>query len=92
MDNKHGTKNKDVMTVTTKVQKWGNSLAIRIPKHVAEQIEIEQGSEIELHVENDTLTVKAKKEKVTLDGLLSKVTEENRHQEIDFGTEGNESL
>ncbi|MCC3358957.1 AbrB/MazE/SpoVT family DNA-binding domain-containing protein [Bacillus sp. REN16] len=77
----------------TKVQKWGNSLAVRIPSNVAEKISIEQGSEIELSVGNQILTLKPKKRKPTLDELLAKVTSENRHSEVTFGTiEGNELL
>lgn len=92
MDNKNKTNEKGVIIVTSKIQKWGNSLAIRIPKNVADQLNIDQGSEIELHVQDETLTIKPKMKKVTLEELLLKVTDENRHQEIDFGTEGNESL
>lgn len=85
-------KNKGVGVMTTKVQKWGNSLAIRIPKNIADQIDIDQGSELELHVQNNELTVRPKKKKRTLDELLSQVTDKNRHKEIDFGVEGNEIL
>ncbi|WLR51908.1 AbrB/MazE/SpoVT family DNA-binding domain-containing protein [Bacillus tianshenii] len=85
--------NQGGIQVTTKVQKWGNSLAIRIPSHVAEAISIQQGSEIELTVENDVLVLKPKKKKPQLDELLSKITPENRHKEIDFGKkEGNELI
>ncbi len=78
--------------MTTKVQKWGNSLAVRIPHHIAERLAIYQGSELEISVENDKLMLVPKKKKPTLEELLARVTPENRHAEIDFGTEGNESL
>jgi antitoxin MazE len=38
------------MTISTKVQKWGNSLVVRIPKDVAEQLDMKQGSDIELRI------------------------------------------
>ena len=44
----------EMMTMATTVQKWGNSLAVRIPKDIAERVEIHQGSEMEMRVvEND---------------------------------------
>ncbi|NLU52496.1 MAG: AbrB/MazE/SpoVT family DNA-binding domain-containing protein [Clostridiaceae bacterium] len=77
-------------------QKWGNSLGIRIPKEAAERIGIGQGSEMELYIsENEeaiTLKPKKVKKKYALDELLSRVTPENRHNEIDFGIEGRELL
>lgn|SRR5690625_2795851 len=80
---------------TVTAQKWGNSLGIRIPKEAAERIGIDQGSEMELHViGNESITLKPKRsqKKYTLEELLAKVTPENRHEEIDFGTEGRELL
>ncbi len=71
----------------TKIQKWGNSLAIRIPKSFAVQTEIEQNSTIELSVIDGKILVEPekKKPKYTLEELLDGVTEENLHGEIDFG-------
>lgn len=83
---------KGVIGVTTKVQKWGNSLAVRIPSVIAEQIAIRQGSEMEMIVENQAIKLIPKKKKPTLEELLAKITPENRHAEIDFGVEGNELL
>ncbi|CCQ96515.1 Transcriptional regulator/antitoxin, MazE [[Clostridium] ultunense Esp] len=74
----------------TKVQKWGNSLAIRIPSHIVEQLAIHQGSEMEIRVEDHKILLVPKNEKPTLEELLAKVTPENRHAHIDFGAEGNE--
>jgi antitoxin MazE len=83
---------KGVIGVTTKVQKWGNSLAVRIPSVIAEKIAICQGSEMEMIVENQAIKLIPKKKKPTLEELLAKITPENRHAEIDFGVEGNELL
>jgi len=79
-------------SMTTQVRKWGNSLAIRIPSHIAEMLSIEQGSELEMKVENQEIKLVPKKKKPTLEELLAKVTPENRHDEIHFGTEGNELI
>ena len=68
------------------VQKWGNSLALRIPKPLAEQVQITQGSLVEIKVINDVLHVKPLvPQAYTLEGLLEGITEENRHEEIDTG-------
>ena len=89
------TKGVDYMS-TVIAQKWGNSLGIRIPKEAADRIGIEQGSEIELYVtENEkiiTLKPKRLQKKYTLEELLSQITPENRHKEIDFGIEGRELI
>ncbi len=70
-----------------KIQKWGNSLAIRIPKSFAVQTEIEQDSIIDLSVIDGKILVEPekKKPKYKLEELLDGVTEENLHGEIDFG-------
>ncbi len=70
-----------------KIQKWGNSLAIRIPKSFAVQTEIKQNSIIDLSVNDGKIIVEPekKKPKYTLEELLDGVTEENLHGEIDFG-------
>jgi len=73
------------IVVTTKVQKWGNSLAVRIPKELADKLNIEQGSDIEMKETNRGIEIIPKKRKPTLEELLSQITPENRHDEIDFG-------
>ncbi len=68
------------------VQKWGNSLAIRIPKSFATEIDLTQGAEIDLILlENKIQIIPIKKKKITLEDLLSQVTEENIHKEVDTG-------
>jgi len=68
------------------VQKWGNSLAIRIPKSFAAEIDLYQGAEIDLVLlENKIQIEPIKKKKITLDDLLSQVNEENIHKEVDTG-------
>ena len=69
------------------VQKWGNSLAIRIPKSFAAEIDLSQGAEIDLILFENKIQIKPiKKKKISLDDLLSQVTEENIHKEVDTGT------
>jgi len=71
----------------TKVQKWGNSLALRIPKPVADELGLAQDSIVELTMTKKTLVVApAPKGTLRLADLLEKVTPENLHGEVDFGS------
>jgi antitoxin MazE len=84
--------NEGGIRMKTKVQKWGNSLAVRIPKDVAEKVALRQGMEMELIAENHQITLKPQKPNPTLEELVSQITPENRHEEIDFGRVGKEML
>lgn len=65
------------------VQKWGNSLGIRIPAALAKQIGLSEGTPIDLEVSEDKIVVR--KKKYDLQSLLAEVTEDNIHKEIDTG-------
>ena len=70
----------------TKIQKWGNSLALRIPKAFADEISIEQNASVEISViEGKIVIAPIEEEEFTLDELLAGVTPENMHGEIDTG-------
>ena len=78
---------------TVVAQKWGNSLGIRIPKEAAERAGIHQGSRIDLQVgKNGLISLKPRKKDYTLEELVSRITPGNRHDETDWGTEGQELL
>ena len=69
-----------------KVQRWGNSLAIRIPKSFAEEVGLEAGSPVELRlVDRGLLVEPAPDESLSLDDLLDGVTKANIHAEVDAG-------
>ena len=69
-----------------KVQRWGNSLAIRIPKSFAEEVGLEAGSPVELRlVDRGLLVEPAPDESLNLDDLLDGVTKANIHAEVDAG-------
>lgn len=68
------------------IQKWGNSLALRIPKSFAVESNISQGSTVEVSLEGGRIIVFPVAEpEVSLDELLAQVTPENLHGEIDAG-------
>lgn len=69
-----------------RIQKWGNSLALRIPKVFAAEARLEQDKFVEVSlVEGKLIIAPAVEPAVTLDQLLAGVTEQNLHREIDFG-------
>ncbi len=70
----------------TKVQKWGNSLALRIPKTYALEARLENDSEVEISlVEGKLVITPVVTIKQDLAHLLSGVTEDNLHNECDTG-------
>lgn len=72
--------------MVTKIQKWGNSLGLRIPKSFAKEAAIEEGSSVDISLEGDHLVIKPMRvTQYKLSELLSKITEDNRHEEIITG-------
>lgn len=70
----------------TSVQRWGNSLAIRIPKSFAAELHLDQDSEVDLTLVNGQLAViPVPAPAFTLNELLEGVTEQNMHHEINTG-------
>ena len=68
------------------VAKWGNSLAVRIPQHLAKEIELVAGGEVEIIAIDGNLVIKPKRQKqYSLDELIAGITPTNRHAEIDTG-------
>lgn len=68
------------------VQKWGNSLALRIPSALAKDAELRQGTVVEVKAVRGRLVVAPKKERrVTLAGLLKGVTKANRPKTVAWG-------
>ena len=70
----------------TKIQKWGNSLGVRIPKHLAHDAQVEEGAAVDITVEEGRLViVPTKSDRCQLARLLSQVTPENLHGEVEMG-------
>ena len=69
-----------------RVQKWGNSLGLRIPKRYAEQLEWDQNTEVRQTVEDGKLIIeKVEAHIYDLTSLMAGVTPENMHGESDAG-------
>jgi len=69
------------------VQKWGNSLALRIPKSFAKQIKIEQGSYVDLSaVDGKLIATPLDEQAYSLEQLLAGITDQNIHTEFTTGS------
>ena len=70
----------------TKIQKWGNSLGLRIPRSFAVEAQVEEGAVVDLSVENGRLLVRPLRvRKYALTALLRTVTRRNLHGEVATG-------
>lgn len=67
----------------TTVQKWGNSLGIRIPKAFAVHLGIESGGTVELAMDSKGLRIKPVK--LTIEEMLANMKPEQLHEAIDWG-------
>lgn len=68
----------------TKVARWGNSLALRLPKHLTTSYNISEGSDVEFVAEAQGLLVKpVSGRKYQLDDLLKGISKNNLHTEIE---------
>ena len=76
--------------MTVAVKKWGNSLAVRIPKDLATSLSVDENSLIELEIVRDGLLLKPQKS-TRLEELVAGITNENLHHEVSTGESvGNE--
>jgi len=70
----------------TTAQKWGNSLAIRVPKSVALQVGLKEQDDLEIEVQDGNVVLKPHVRRVyLLEDLVNQITRKNVHGEIDTG-------
>ena len=70
----------------TRIVKWGNSLGLRIPKSFAEEVQVSEGSVVDLSMEDGQLIIRVPTQPaVELEGLLAEITDSNIHGETDTG-------
>ena len=68
------------------IQKWGNSLALRIPKAFAIESKVENGSTVEVSMENGNIIVRPQsRAEYSLEELLEGITDDNLHGETETG-------
>jgi antitoxin MazE len=69
----------------TKVQKWGNSLGVRIPRSFAADVRVEPGSVVDISLVRGGLMVRAARPRPRLADLLKGISRRNLHAEVDSG-------
>ena len=77
--------------MTIKVQKWGNSLGVRIPKKIANSLRLISGTEVEVTVKEQSIIIKNNYSE--LDRLLEDINQSNIHKEqfVEKDRQGNEA-
>jgi antitoxin MazE len=74
------------MGMKTAVQRWGNSLAIRIPRAFAQETRLGNGTEVDLQLKAGTLVIsRAQTNRYRLSDLLAKVRKTHKHGETEWG-------
>ena len=69
-----------------KTAQWGNSIGVRIPKDLAKKAGIGVDCTVEINEAGEGIIIKpVGKKEYSLKELVSKITSQNRHGEIDFG-------
>ncbi|SMC09512.1 AbrB/MazE/SpoVT family DNA-binding domain-containing protein [Nitratiruptor tergarcus] len=68
--------------MTVKINKWGNSYGIRLSKQILKSLNLQENSEIDIEIRDGKIILTPKK---SLQSLLSQITPQNVHHEIDFG-------
>jgi len=67
------------------IAKWGNSLALRLPRHVIDEANLAEGTPVELVVRNGQVVVTPVRKKFKLDELLAQMNEDSNHPEVEWG-------
>jgi antitoxin MazE len=78
--------------VRARIQKWENSLALRIPKAFAAEAQLEQDALVEVTLSDEAIVVsRVSEEGYTIEQLLEEITKNNIHREVGTGSPmGNE--
>lgn len=71
--------------VTQKVSQWGNSLGIRFPQAIVQQVGWQEGSMIAIATEGNKIILSPAKPQYTLEELLKNATPDMQHDEVDWG-------
>src|SRR5437870_10742620 len=74
------------MATTTQIAKWGNSLALRLPKSVALEAQVDEGDTVDVSVKNGAIVIRPSRPTYSLEQLVAKITPRNRRGGTDWGT------
>ena len=70
----------------TTIRKWGNSLAVRVPRSIAQKLALKAGSAVAMRQEKRTIIIQvAPKTRKSIKELIAMISPENIHEEVDWG-------
>ena len=75
-----------------RVSKWGNSLAIRLPKSAVESLRVHEGEAVEMTIKGETLVIRSACPHYRLEDLVAGITPDNQPETIEFLPVGEELL
>ena len=71
----------------TQISKWGNNLAVRIPRAVLQKAGLKEGDRVELGTDAEgKIVIRGAVRRYSLDELIEGITPDNVHSEIQWGT------
>ncbi len=74
------------MPAHSQVARWGNSLAVRLPRSLVKDAGVQEGDRLSLDLAKDgAIVLRSTRRKFSLDELVSAITPKNRHSEADWG-------
>jgi antitoxin MazE len=79
------TFNRRISAMVTTVQRWGNSLAVRIPKPFAAEAQLSEDSDVDISVEQGRIVITPAKRDWNLAKLLKQISPSNLHREVEWG-------
>jgi len=68
--------------MTTKIQKWGNSLAVRIPNEFAENLNLQAGSTVSFKQTEDRIMIIPSRQEYSVEDMLKGISKKNRHKSM----------
>lgn len=75
-----------------RVARWGNSLAIRLPKVAVEKLSLQAGTPVDLSIEDDRIEIRASRPHYRLEDLLAQITPGSVPEAVEFAPAGEEAL
>lgn len=73
--------------MTTTIQKWGNSCAVRLPQELLRKLDLQAGHEVDIREEKSgKLSITpAPRRTLSLNQMVARITKENQHEIVDWG-------
>jgi antitoxin MazE len=75
-----------------RVSKWGNSLALRLPRAAVRSLRVREGEQIELTIKGDRIELRSARPRYRLDVLIAQITPDNQPEALDVPPVGEELL